>query len=109
MKLGPLYEDELTERVKEKKLSSLLCMGDDEYDRLNPPVVRAIITDDGIYLRQIDDDRWLPVGCILTPRTRLGWFVYHMVHGLAMRYRLLPVLLYSIKHAFSDSEAHDAN
>lgn len=41
------------------------------------------------------NDAWLPVGSIPRPRTRLGWFVYHLVHGLWMRYPLHKVLGYA--------------
>ena len=56
----------------------------DEADRLNPPD---------------DADRrpdWQPVGFIPRPTTRLGWFVYHVVHGLWMRYPLHKVLGYAL-------------
>jgi hypothetical protein len=55
-----------------------------EVARLNPP------DDAG------EHDAWLPVGYIPRPATRLGWFVYHVIHGLWMRYPLLKVLGYAV-------------
>lgn len=43
-------------------------------------------------------DEWLGVGYIPTPRTRLGWFTYHLIHGLAMRYPLRSVIAFSLLH-----------
>lgn len=41
-------------------------------------------------------EQWLPVGWIPRPRTRMGWFVYHLVHGMWMRYPLHKVLGYAV-------------
>lgn len=99
MKPGPLSSENTTAATVVSKKSSWFTMGDDEYDRLNPPVCKVILGEDGAYVRQIDDANWLPVGHIPMPKTRWGWFAYHLVHGLAMRYRLLPILIYSIRHS----------
>ena len=48
-----------------------------------------------IYNAKIPDE-WLCVGAIPTPKTRLGWFTYHMIHGLAMRYPLRSVIAFSL-------------
>lgn len=76
-------------------------MTDAEYDRLNPPQANGILGDDGyVYEQVITDPHWLPVGYIPTPRSRLEWLVYHLLHGLAMRYRFLPVLAWSFREVF---------
>lgn len=82
------------------RLKSWLVMTDNEYDKLNPPQLKPLLRADGLYFRALEDSRWLPVGYIPMPQTRSGWFVYHMAHGLAMRYRFLPVLFYSFREAF---------
>lgn len=41
-------------------------------------------------------DKWISVGYIPKPRTRLGWFTYHLIHGLAMRYPLRSVIAFSL-------------
>lgn len=41
-------------------------------------------------------EEWTFVGYIPTPQTRLGWFVYHIVHGLAMRYPLRSVIAFAL-------------
>lgn len=43
-------------------------------------------------------DKWISVGYIPKPRTRLGWFTYHLIHGLAMRYPLRSVIAFSLLH-----------
>lgn len=75
-----------------------------EYDRLNPPTPVAMLMDDGLYFRALEDERWLPVGYIPRPRTRMGWFTYHLIHGLAMRYRFWPVLLYSLRETLGNGD-----
>jgi hypothetical protein len=61
------------------------------YKRLNPP--RELCID------WVDiPDEWISVGYIPTPRTRLGWFTYHLIHGLAMRYPLRSVIAFSLLH-----------
>jgi hypothetical protein len=64
----------------------------DEVARLNPPEDAA------------ERDEWLPVGYIPQPTTRLGWFAYHVVHGLWMRYPLRKVLGYAFANTQPDSE-----
>lgn len=85
-------------------LRSYFFLTEDEYERLNPPTLRPLMRADGLYFRSLQDERWLPVGYIPRPTTRIGWFVYHVVHGLAMRYRLLPVLLYAFRYSFFEDE-----
>jgi hypothetical protein len=43
-------------------------------------------------------DKWISVGYIPKPKTRLGWFTYHLIHGLAMRYPLRSVIAFSLLH-----------
>jgi len=82
---------------------------------LNPPERRIIylterdacLIDGGTHLetffteRQYEEvledfDNWLPVGYIPAPRTRCGWFFYHLIHGIWMRYPLWKVILYAL-------------
>lgn len=75
-------------------------LSDSDYDRLNPPPDEMILLDDGgMAMRLLDDERWLHVGYVPTPRTRLGWFVHHVAHGLAMRYPWHKVLLWSLQES----------
>ena len=68
---------------------------DEEASRLNPP-------------EDADEcDEWLPVGYIPRPQTRLGWLIYHWVHGLWMRYPLLKVLGYALANTKPSSEVID--
>lgn len=81
-----------------------------DYDRLNPPIFDHILGDDGrIYQELLDDDRWLNVGYIPTPTTRLGWFVYHVVHGLAMRYPVASVLRYAWQNSNANGVSKGLN
>lgn len=41
-------------------------------------------------------DEWVFVGLVPTPKTRIGWFMYHLIHGLAMRYPLKSVIAFSL-------------
>lgn len=80
-------------------------MNQADYDRLNPPIVEHILGDDGsIYQQLIDDKRWLNVGYIPTPTTKLGWLAYHIIHGLAMHYPLAAVISYSFRETFGSSK-----
>jgi len=88
---------------------SLFFMGTDEYSNLNPPVIEIVEDENGkLYGECLSDDRWIEVGYIPTPSTRIGWFVYHFVHGLAMRYRFLPVLIFSIRNSFFNMPMGDS-
>lgn len=74
------------------------------FDRkaLNPPRELAI--------HPVDiPDEWIGVGYIPTPKTRLGWFTYHLIHGLAMRYPLRSVIAFSLLHTnpYGEEEAAD--
>ena len=82
-------------------IKRLFFMSQEEYDRLNPPILETAQGEDGkMYIEYIIYDEWFRVGYIPRPITRLGWFVYHFIHGLAMRYRFLPVFVFSIKQSF---------
>lgn len=59
-------------------------LSDEEAARLNPPEDAP------------RRDEWLPVGWIPCPKTRLGWLLYHLVHGLWMRYPLHKVVGYAL-------------
>jgi len=70
---------------------SIFRMTDAEYDKLNPPFALGEVS---------SDDEWIYIGHIPTPKTRLGWFVYDIIHGLAMRYRFLPVIVFAFEGLF---------
>ncbi|MEM7531082.1 MAG: hypothetical protein AAF639_02805 [Chloroflexota bacterium] len=67
-----------------------------DFDRmaLNPPPELRTFTPKA-------HDDWVFVGYVPSPKTRLGWFVYHMIHGLLMRYPLRSVIAFSLWKAFS--------
>jgi len=68
----------------------------------NPPTLKtgAVFVEGQVepdlVIRVLEDDSWLRVGYIPTPTTRLGWFFYHLIHGLWMRYPVLKVVLYAL-------------
>jgi hypothetical protein len=77
---------------------------DEEAERLNPPILGITEDEEGrVYLEHIVDDKWQPVGYIPSPRTRLGWFIYHIIHGFAMRYPWWKV----IGFAFANNKPGD--
>lgn len=71
-------------------------LGYEVYDELNPPYQPAHVQNDGVYFKFIDDDKWLWVGYIPTPKTRFDWFMYNLIHGIWMKYPLWAVILYSL-------------
>lgn len=72
----------------------------EEQERLNPPIMEFAEDEEGqLYHKITDDPKWLNVGYIPTPQTSLGWFIYHLIHGLAMGYPARKVLIFAIKHA----------
>lgn len=75
-----------------------------DYERLNPPT-ESLEVDNEYYDRIIDDPAWLWVGYIPTPRNRAAWFLYHVVHGLAMGYPVFKVLLYAACNTRPGDEA----
>lgn len=76
-----------------------------ESERLNPPPLEIAEDEDGqIYYKAEDEARWLFVGYIPTPQTALGWFMYHLIHGLAMGYPIRKVIIFSMAHT-RESEA----
>ena len=79
-------------------------MTDEEYDDRNPPPVLCRTFDDGIYEKMLDDDAWLRTGYIPTPTSPVGWFTYHMIHGMLMRYPFLKVLYFSLRESFFKKE-----
>jgi hypothetical protein len=86
-----------------KRLSRLLSwqLTLEECDRLNPPILEIAEGEDGaLYHKVVDDSYWLDVGYIPTPQTVLGWFIYHLIHGLVMGYPVHKVVIFSIVHAW---------
>lgn len=73
-------------------------MSQAEYDRLNPPSLDVIERDGKLYEEILYDEKWMCIGYVPAPSSRLGWFVHHVVHGLAMRYPILKVLAYALRH-----------
>lgn len=72
----------------------------EEAGRLNPPLLEIAEDESGqLYYKAVDDPEWLFTGYIPTPQSRLGWFIYHLIHGLAMRYPVRKVLVFSVAHA----------
>jgi hypothetical protein len=70
---------------------------DEEADRLNPPILNIIEGGDGdLYVQHLFHPDWQPVGHVPAPRTRLGWFLYHLIHGLVMRYPLHKVIGFAL-------------
>ena len=90
------------------RIRAAATLSGEQLERLNPPTVDAYWVFDtepehvppgatGMLLEApIDDPRWLPVGYIPTPTTVAGWFFYHLIHGIAMRYPLWKALLYAL-------------
>ena len=73
----------------------------EEIERLNPhPKQLTVIDGDSIieYEELLCNDKWLAVGHIPLPHTRLGWLVWHIIHGLLMRYPVYKVIGYALTH-----------
>lgn len=77
-----------------------LQMTDAEYSRRNPPplLIKYDRIRDIDFIEIMEDPEWLSVGYIPVPRTRLGWFLYHLVHGLVMKYPAHKVLFYALNN-----------
>ena len=68
--------------------------------RLNPPIRTIIKGKDGRqYEELLDEPGWITVGYVPKPTTSLGWFVYHITHGLLMRYPLRSVIAFALLHS----------
>lgn len=74
----------------------------EEANRYNPPAYQMMQLEEPARY-----ESWLPVGYIPCPRTRLGWFLYHLVHGLWMRYPLHKVLGFALAHTKPDEFVMD--
>lgn len=83
-------------------LMTRFLMTQEEYDRLNPPTLSVTYDDvkGKYFIEMLDHPGWIPVGYIPSPNTRMGWFFYHMVHGLAMRYPFHKVFYYSLTNTY---------
>lgn len=57
----------------------------------------------------LDDDNWMHLGYCPMPKTRWQWFVYHIAHGLLMRYPLWKILPYALKYCNPESEIDDVH
>lgn len=73
-------------------------LSDEEYDLLNPPDNIWVIREDDlkVFYELINDDRWCWVGYIPTPQNNFGWFIYHIIHGVWMKYPLWKVVLFAL-------------
>ncbi len=72
----------------------------EEVARCNPPPdIYVFDEDDNLYRMEVYQPGWQPVGHIPTPTTWLGWFMYHMIHGLAMRYPLHKVVGFALANS----------
>ena len=76
---------------------------DDEADRLNAPNSSLLVHDDALYFQYVDDPAWLHVGFVPRPTTRFGWFLHHLVHGIAMRYPFWKVIGFALFESEEDS------
>ena len=79
---------------------NLFKMTQAECDSLNPPFNVGDV---------VNTKEWLYVGHIPTPKTRIGWFIYNVIHGLSMRYRLLPVLSFSVSEFFRNNSDREVS
>lgn len=76
-----------------------------EADNLNPPSdIELVMQGDDIERMVRYQQDWLPMGHVQIPRTRLGWFVYHVAHGLLMRYPLHKVVGFALANNKLESE-----
>lgn len=71
--------------------------GDFERHRLNPPTRTLIKGQDGKrYEELLDAPDWIALGYVPRPKTQIGWFAHHIIHGLAMRYPLRAVVAFAL-------------
>lgn len=75
----------------------------EEIERLNPHPRHIVManqdTGEIVILEELlHDDKWLAVGHIPLPHTRLGWLVWHIIHGLLMKYPVHKVVGYALTH-----------
>ena len=71
-------------------------LSDGEYGDLNPPLENVRVIGKEIWYQWIDDTKWLAVGYIPTPASVIGWFFYHLIHGIWMKYPLWAIILYCL-------------
>lgn len=80
-------------------------LSDEEVERLNPPMTVITMGQDGNWWALYPDHpNWMNVGHVPRPRTWMGWFAYHVIHGLAMRYPPLKVLGFALASSGRNSE-----
>lgn len=83
--------------------------GDFDRKRMNPPLRTVINGKDGTtYEERLDEPAWISVGYAPKPTTRLGWFVYHTIHGLLMRYPLRSVIAFALLHSPPQHHEHNS-
>lgn len=77
-----------------------LYMAQEEYDKFNPPtlLVKYDKERDIDFIEILNDPRWTSVGYVPTPKGQLGWFIYHLIHGLVMRYPIHKVLYFALNN-----------
>ncbi len=72
-----------------------IIMTPNDYERLMPPAVRVKWIEGVYYIEQLDSEKWLHMGHVKRPRTKWGWFRYHVLHGLIMGFPVLSVVVYA--------------
>lgn len=70
---------------------------DEQYDKLNPPPANFIVDEDTkkVYVEYLNNKKWLWMGYVPMPTTRIGWFLHHLIHGVWMKYPLWKVVLFA--------------
>ena len=86
-------------RTKHRQATRLVYKLSSQEKARNPNADLRYFDVDGkttLYEEVLNPREWLLVGHIPVPRSWLGWFVYHLIHGLWMRYPIHKVVLYSL-------------
>ena len=63
--------------------------GDFDHNQYNPPFELRVAP---IHV----PEEWVFVGLVPAPKSRIGWFIYHFVHGMVMGYPFKSVLAFSL-------------
>lgn len=63
-----------------------------------PPTLPPIPYD----ARKLSNEYWTHLGCAPNPKTKWQTFMYHYHHGRIMRFPILSVLVFSLKHIKDD-------
>ncbi len=84
------------------RIRKIFQMTQNEYDKLNPPVLQVIYDEskDTDFIEILNDSHWTSIGYIPTPQSQFGWFIYHLIHGIVMKYPFHKVLYFSLINTF---------